>query len=100
MTCKYRRTQAEIEADITKYKLKLSEAEETYSALLTVANVNNRFNDNEGDQQTTKRKLSEQQNAIDWIEDKLAKLQAELCGKSSRVTHTNRRSISGGGHFI
>ena len=93
----YRRPKAEIEADITKWKLKLTNAEETLDAINAVANESNSFNDNEGSQSVRKRKITEQMEYIEYIEDKLTKLYAELSGKKTVVRHINRRKIGGGG---
>ena len=95
MSC--RRSTAAIQADIDKWKLKLAAAEETLDGINAVANESNSFNDNEGAQSVKKRKISEQTDYIDYIEDKLQKLYAELNGKCTVVRHLNRRNISGGG---
>lgn len=89
-----RRPRSEILADIEKWKAKLIEAEETLDGINAVANEENRFDDNEGVQRVRKRKLSDQTDYIEYIEDKLLKLRGELCGRSSVVTHKNYRQIS------
>lgn len=99
MACS-RRSTAEIQADIVKWTLKLTNAEETLDAINETPNELNRFNDNEGDQQLRKRKILDQMDYIERIEDKLLKLRGELCGRTSTVTHVNRRNIGGGGIYL
>mgnify|MGYP000648467417 CR=1 FL=1 len=99
MAC-LRRSTAAIQADITKWELKLSNAEETLDAINATPNELNRFNDNEGDQQVRKRKILDHMEYIEKIEDKLIKLRGELCGRTSTVTHVNRRNIGGGGIYL
>lgn len=94
------RTRADILADITRWKEYLTAAEETLVAINAVPNEENRFDDNEGAQRVRKRKIQDQTNYIDYIEDKLLKLNGELCGRTTRVTHVNRRNIGGGGYFL
>lgn len=95
-----RRSTATIQADIDKWKLKLTAAEETLDAINATPNVENRFDDSEGSQRLRKRKIMNQMDYIERIEDKLIKLNNELCGKNTRVTHVNRRNIGNGGVYI
>ena len=95
-----KRSTATIQADIDKWKLKLTAAEETLDAINATPNIENRFDDSEGSQRLRKRKIMDQMDYIEKIEDKLLKLNNELCGKTTRVTHFNRRNIGGGGTFI
>ena len=91
---------ADIQADITRWKLKLTAAEETLDAINATANEKNHFDDNEGSQSNTKRKILDQMDYIDRIDAKLKELNAELIGKNTRITHVNRRNIGGGGIHI
>ena len=91
---------ADIQADITKWKSKLVDAEETLDAINATANEKNSFDDNEGSQALTKRKINDQMDYIDRIDAKIKELNAELIGKNTRVTHINRRRIAGGGIHI
>lgn len=93
----YIRPKAVIQADIVKWELKLTEAETTLDAINATANERNLFDDNEGRQSLVKRKIEDQTNYIDYIEDKLRRLYAELAGRSTRVLHVNRRSVGNRG---
>jgi hypothetical protein len=86
-----------IQADLDNWTAKLMAAEATLDAINATANRVNSFDDNEGRQSVTKRSLAEQTAYIEYIEDKLVKLRAELAGKGTVIRHANRRSISGGG---
>ena len=98
MAC-VRRQRSEILADIKRYKNLLEKAYESYEALLSTPNEKNHFDDNEGSQSLTKRKLKDQQDTIDFLEDKIQKLRGELCGRTSIVTHKNYRRISPGPYY-
>lgn len=95
-----KRSTAEIEADIVKWKAKLSDAEETLDAINSTPNRENRFDDSEGSQMLKKRALLDQMSYVDRIEGKLKELNSELIGRTTRITHVNRRNIGGGGVFI
>lgn len=95
-----KRPTADIQADIDRWKLKLTAAEETLDAINASANEKLHFDDNEGSQSQTKRKITDQAEYIDYIEDKLQKLNIELQGRTTRVTHVNRRNIGSGGVYI
>ena len=91
---------AEINTDIIRWKLKLTAAEETLDAINSSMYEKNQFDDNEGNQALTRRKLQSQTDYIDYIDGKLKELYAELSRKNTRVTHINRRNIGGGGVHI
>lgn len=95
-----KRSKTEIENDIIIWKAKLTDALETLDAINATANELNSFDDNEGSQRLRKRKITDQTEYVDYIEDKLQKLNIELQGRTTRITHVNRRNIGNGGVFI
>lgn len=96
MACSIR-PRNEILQEIEEWKAKLIDAKETLDAINATANELNSFDDSEGRASLRKRKILDQMDYIDRIDQKIKELNNELCGRKTRVTHYNRRSIGGGG---
>lgn len=90
MSCLSASRVARIKAQIVIKEKQLDEANELYSKLLNNPNASYRFEDGEGAQQVSTRKLTDVQKVIDSLESQLNRLYNQLSGRGLTRTTLNR----------
>ena len=91
--------QTKIKADIALIDTQLAAANATYTALLGDGIASYRFDSGEGSQQTKKRKLSELQETIEYLDTKRESLIEKLNCSSLVNINLSRRGGHGHGSF-